>query len=108
MSWLVSVENGEDYSDHSTTPVAVCTSEEQAKMLQARIMEWIAELPMKEVPQHDGSMFTMLIAPYDDAWPVWMKANPWPVDGGKPPDDALNYRRRSKAWICEVPAWART
>lgn len=99
MSWVIIIDNNQDYSDHSHQVIAVCKTESEAKSAIEAFDKWKAKLEA-ELPE-----------PYyidEEERELFLKANPCPFS-----KITFTWRedwclRSSDSVFCvEVPVWAR-
>lgn len=94
MKYLIIIDNGQIYSDHTHKPIAVCESKEEAEKAKASWDEWFIRLCLKYEDDCLG-------APWENG-DQWMTDNPPPMSAG--PD--WLYRLENKVSILPVPEWA--
>ena len=90
MSWIVIIDNGEDYSDNTHWTALVCSSLDDAKDAVAAFAEW-QQKAHAEYVANDEDQYTL-------APPFW----------GDHGDTRYGFRdpmKYSASWI-EVPVWA--
>ena len=100
MSWIVIIDNGQEYSDHDHQTVLACATEAEASTAVDAFNSWVKRIADERDRRDDGNEQTHTWGP-EWAPPFWFSHSP--IEGYLP------YGIRDYSASCiQVPAWAET